>query len=127
MKAKIPGALREQVWMTYCGDKLFRHKCLVSWCENIITPFRFEVGHNLPESKGGTLDIDNLRPICANCNKSMGNRYTIEEFGNISKRTNSIFECFRFSKNPPDAQKSSFSNQTPTSGQKLSAELHPHS
>ena len=106
MKARIPGALREQVWLLYCGDKLFRQKCWVDWCENIITPFRFEVGHNVPESKGGTLDIDNLRPVCSNCNKSMGNRYTIEEFGDISKRTSRLFECFRFNKHPPDVQES---------------------
>jgi hypothetical protein len=29
-------------------------------------------GHVLPESKGGTLDVENLRPICSSCNSSMG-------------------------------------------------------
>jgi|LakMenE01Jun11ns_1017448.scaffolds.fasta_scaffold9286840_2 hypothetical protein len=56
MKKTIPGALREQVWLLHCGDKHFKHKCLVTWCENIMTPFSFECGHNLPESKGGSVN-----------------------------------------------------------------------
>lgn len=97
MKQTIPKSLREKVWIIYCGKK-FEHKCIVRWCENIMTPFSFEVGHNIPESKGGTLNIDNLRPICGNCNKSMGDRYTIDEFSNLSTRSHNVFECFRFSK-----------------------------
>ena len=87
MKKKIPLALREQVWILYCGDKLFKHKCLVNWCENIMTPFNFEAGHNVPESKEGPTDLDNLRPICSKCNKSMGDTYTIDEFSELSKRS----------------------------------------
>ena len=96
-KATIPKSLREQVWIVYCGRK-FEHKCIVKWCENIITPFSFEVGHNIPESKGGKLDIDNLRPICSNCNKSMGNTYTIDEYSALSNRSHNAFNCFKFVK-----------------------------
>lgn len=83
-KAHIPKALREQVWVHY-NKRVFTAKCYVEWCTNNVTPFDFEVGHNIPESKGGTLDIDNLRPICGKCNRSMGNSYTIDEFSDISK------------------------------------------
>ena len=96
-KQKIPKALREQVWITYCG-KTFEKKCVIRWCENSMTPFTFEVGHNIPESKGGTLNIENLRPICSKCNKSMGNTYTIDEFSSLSTRSYKVFECFKFSK-----------------------------
>lgn len=96
-KQKIPKALREQVWISYCGKK-FEFKCTVKWCETIMTPFTFEVGHNIPESKGGTIDINNLRPICSKCNKSMGDDYTIDEFSKLSSRSHNVFECFRFSK-----------------------------
>jgi 5-methylcytosine-specific restriction endonuclease McrA len=82
-KEVIPKALREQVWITYNSTK-YNATCYVRWCSNVITPFKFEVGHNIPESKGGTLDISNLRPICASCNRSMGNRYTIDEFSALS-------------------------------------------
>ena len=96
MKKANPGALREQVWLLYCGDRNFKHKCLVTWCENLMTPFMFEVGHNIPESKGGPTDISNLRPICGKCNRSMGDNFTIDEFSAISKRASSMWECFRY-------------------------------
>ena len=94
VKKKIPAALREQVWTNNCGKK-FEHKCLVTWCETLINVFAFEVGHNVPESKGGSTDLDNLKPICSKCNKSMGNQYTIDEFSELSKRTANPWECFR--------------------------------
>ena len=81
-KNKIPKALREQVWKKYT-DK-FEIKCPVRWCENRINSFDFHVGHNIPESKGGTLDISNLKPICSRCNLSMGALYTIDEWEKLA-------------------------------------------
>lgn len=81
-KASIPKAIREQCWIKYFGKK-FEHKCYISWCENKITVFDFHVGHDKPESEGGTLDIDNLRPICARCNLSMSNQYTITQWDHL--------------------------------------------
>ena len=83
-KAKIPKALREQVWKTNMGAK-FDGKCRIIWCSNIISVFDFEVGHNIPESKGGTLELTNLQPICSRCNRSMGAQYTIDEWNRIVK------------------------------------------
>ena len=84
MKEKIPKALREQVWIHHIGRE-FESKCKVSWCKNKINVFDFQCGHNIPESKGGTLDITNLIPICSRCNLSMGDNYTIDEWSKISK------------------------------------------
>lgn len=78
-KQYIPKALREQVWIKRMG-KCFEGKCSVTWCTNQITVFDFHVGHNVPESKGGTLKINNLEPICSRCNLSMGDNYTIKEW-----------------------------------------------
>ena len=97
-RKKIPSALREQVWLIKYGDKYFKQKCSVKWCENILTPFNFEVGHNIPHSKGGLDDINNLLPICSKCNKSMGNVYTIDEFSEISNRADNPWCCFRYQK-----------------------------
>jgi 5-methylcytosine-specific restriction endonuclease McrA len=71
----------------------------VTWCENVMDPFNFHVAHNQPESKGGATDINNLRPICAKCNASMGDDYTIDEFSALSgpKHTRHLWECFRHS------------------------------
>ena len=52
-------------------------KCYV--CQKPILFTDFEVGHNKPFSKGGTWNINNLRPICRTCNRSMGSM-TIEAF-----------------------------------------------
>jgi 5-methylcytosine-specific restriction endonuclease McrA len=81
-KEPIPKRLREVVWNTYNGDK-YSSKCHVTWCNNIINVFNYQVGHDIPESKGGSLDIENLKPICGNCNLSMGNKYTITEWSKL--------------------------------------------
>lgn len=81
-KAAIPRALREQLWIHYFGET-FKHKCYVRWCLNEINVFNFHVGHNKPESKGGKLNISNLRPICSRCNHSMSNNYTITEWNKL--------------------------------------------
>ena len=81
-KEPIPKRIRELVWTTNNGET-FSHKCYVSWCDNIINVFNFQVGHDIPESKGGTIDIDNLKPICTSCNLSMSNKYTITEWSKL--------------------------------------------
>ena len=83
-KKPIPKALREQLWIKYCG-KTFEHKCFVSWCDNMINVFDYHVGHDNPESKGGTLSLQNLKPLCSRCNLSMSNNFTIKEWNNMMK------------------------------------------
>ena len=95
-KANIPKAIREQVWLQTFG-KVYEKKCYISWCENMISVFDFHVGHDQPESKGGTLDVNNLKPICARCNLSMSNKYTIEEWNKLTKpieKSKKIFKCW---------------------------------
>ena len=84
MKDKIPKALREQVWTAHIGKK-FESKCYIRWCNNTITVFDFQCGHNVPESKGGNTDIHNLLPICSRCNSSMNDSYTIDEWMKLSE------------------------------------------
>jgi hypothetical protein len=79
MKKPINAALRQQVWIKHKG-KIFESICSVSWCKNQINVFNFQCGHNVPESKGGATNINNLYPICVHCNQSMGDRYTIDEW-----------------------------------------------
>ena len=83
VKLKIPKALRQQVWIQNCGKK-FEKECYIHWCKNKINVFNFHCGHNIPESKGGKMNIDNLKPICASCNLSMGDRYTIDQWQRLS-------------------------------------------
>ena len=78
----FPKRIREVVWSTYNGET-YSSKCYVKWCNNMINVFNYQVGHDIPESKGGTFDISNLRPICSNCNLSMGNKWTIQEWSKL--------------------------------------------
>lgn len=82
-KQTIPVRLREAVWTAQMG-KVFEGKCYVTWCNNIITVFDFQCGHDIPESKGGQTTIQNLRPICSRCNLSMGNRYSLAEWNQLT-------------------------------------------
>ena len=78
-KGKIPKALREALWLKFCG-KSFEVKCHTTWCQNRITAYDFQAGHNVPESRGGPTTLDNLIPICSRCNLSMGSQYTFTEW-----------------------------------------------
>ena len=89
-KETIPKRIRELVWTTFNGE-VFENKCYVGWCKNPINVFNFQVGHDIPESKGGTLDITNLKPICSSCNLSMSNKYSITEWSKLIKNTNTIY------------------------------------
>jgi len=76
-KQKIPSKVRTDIWATYIGAHIAEHKCIC--CKKVtIKQSDFEVGHVLSEAQGGTLEINNLRPICSVCNKSMGSRNMVE-------------------------------------------------
>lgn len=81
-KQNIPKKIREQVWLEHNNNN-FDAECKINWCSNIVNVFNYQVGHNIPESKGGTLALDNLYPICDRCNLSMSNKYTIDEWNLI--------------------------------------------
>jgi hypothetical protein len=105
-KLAIPKALKNAVWEKYAGCN-YTVKCCVTWCEQTLTPFTFEAGHNIPESRGGPTTLENLRPICAQCNRSMSNKYTIDEFSdkfgtktkttktNVKSMNYNCFGCFK--------------------------------
>jgi 5-methylcytosine-specific restriction endonuclease McrA len=92
VRKPIPSAIRQQVWIQYIGEK-FKSKCYVNWCKNKMTIFNYHVGHNIPDSKGGTLDVENLRPICVNCNLSMSDNYTIDEWNKLGNKRKNFFSC----------------------------------
>ena len=69
-KIKIPATLRNTVWNTYIGIDKKQSICFCCNSEQI-TFGNFECGHVHAESKKGEMTIQNLRPICGLCNKSM--------------------------------------------------------
>jgi hypothetical protein len=39
------------------------------WCQKRITPAILNLDHKIPVSRGGTWTLDNLRGVCASCNR----------------------------------------------------------
>ena len=70
-KKSIPLPLKKLVWNKYIGEEIGKAKCLCCKLTDI-TQLSFSCGHIIPESKGGKLILDNLKPICQSCNSSMG-------------------------------------------------------
>ena len=70
-KKSIPLPLKKLVWNKYIGEEIGKAKCICCKLTDI-TQLSFSCGHIIPESKGGKLILDNLKPICQSCNSSMG-------------------------------------------------------
>jgi 5-methylcytosine-specific restriction endonuclease McrA len=76
-KEHIPHKVKTDVWDVYIGSHIAEHKCIC--CKRTTIRQRdFQVGHVISEAKGGTLEINNLRPICGTCNRSMGTRNMVD-------------------------------------------------
>jgi hypothetical protein len=75
-RTNLTSAIRTACWRQNCG-KRFEVECFVG-CGAKITPFAYECGHIEAVAKGGSNIIDNLKPICSTCNKSMGSTNMIE-------------------------------------------------
>jgi hypothetical protein len=76
-KQTIPLPIRVKVWNAYIGESCGKSKCMC--CGDVdMTPFRFECGHVKSEYNGGDISVQNLRPICSGCNRSMGKKNMIE-------------------------------------------------
>lgn len=88
-KKKIPKKIKEQIWINYNGEK-YSGKCAIRWCSTKLNVWNFQAGHNIPESKGGSIEVDNLVPICDRCNLSMSNTYTIDEWNKKGSITEKI-------------------------------------
>ena len=70
-KKNISAAVKKLVWNTNIGEDIGKSKCMC--CESTdITQLSFNCGHIVAEAKGGTTIVSNLKPICQNCNSSMG-------------------------------------------------------
>lgn len=76
-KKYIPLVLKRRVWNEWIGNKIGTYKCLCCKLTDI-TQLSFHCGHVIAEKNGGTLTVDNLRPICQSCNSSMGTNNMIE-------------------------------------------------
>lgn len=69
-KEKIPLPVKNTLWSKYFGENI---NGICHCCKT--TPIHltnFDCGHIISEQSGGSVHLDNLKPICRTCNSSMG-------------------------------------------------------
>jgi hypothetical protein len=72
-KKTISATIKKLVWNTNIGEDIGKFKCLC--CKSTdITQLSFNCGHIISEANGGETIVSNLKPICQNCNSSMGTK-----------------------------------------------------
>ena len=72
-KKSIPSAIKKLVWNKNIGEDIGKSKCYCCKSTDISQTY-FHCGHVIAESKGGKTIVSNLKPICQNCNSSMGTK-----------------------------------------------------
>jgi transposase-like protein len=80
-KNNIPKSVKISTWNENFGKHCGEHECYIG-CGKLIYQGDFECGHIIAESKGGLTRVDNLKPICSQCNKSMQTQ-NLEEYKKI--------------------------------------------
>jgi hypothetical protein len=84
----LPKKVREMVWNTHIGKGNGTSKCLC--CKKTdIDQMNFHCGHVISANDRGTDKVDNLRPICALCNLSMGTQNMDDFIKKYMSNTNS--------------------------------------
>ena len=76
-RGPLPAALRVAAWNAAFGERAGEGRC--ACCGRAITQQGFECGHVISRHSGGLDTLDNLRPLCTTCNRSMGAR-NMDEF-----------------------------------------------
>jgi len=72
-KKTISSTIKKLVWNTNIGEDIGKSKCLC--CKSTdITQISFNCGHIIAEANGGETIVSNLKPVCQNCNSSMGTK-----------------------------------------------------
>jgi len=72
-KKTISSTIKKLVWNTNIGEEFGKSKCMC--CKSTdITQMSFNCGHVIAEANGGETIVSNLKPICQNCNSSMGTK-----------------------------------------------------
>lgn len=68
-------AMRKSIYTKWYGGTDRAGKCFCGCNNTVIWEDTVVYGHIIPYSKGGSTNMENLRPICVSCNSSMGNKH----------------------------------------------------
>ena len=77
-RVAVNAAVKTQMWNRWVGQERGESPCFACGTTKV-TQREHEAGHIKPASAGGGDTVDNLRPVCGTCNKSMGVRQ-MDEF-----------------------------------------------
>ena len=77
-KKPISATIKRLVWNTHIGEEVGKAKCMCCKATDI-AQISFNCGHIIAEANGGETIVSNMKPICQNCNSSMGIK-NMEEF-----------------------------------------------
>lgn len=69
-RRSLPAAVRSAVWNAWNGRDAGVAPCIV--CGTCVSQQDFECGHVIASALGGPDTVENLRPVCRLCNRSMG-------------------------------------------------------
>jgi len=95
----ITGEMRLAVWERWVGQRT-RAKCFCCWQANITmlsNHMTFHAGHIISDHNGGDTSVENMLPICRDCNMNM----SAENWDDYIKRNK--LPMRRAGKNPPIA------------------------
>jgi 5-methylcytosine-specific restriction endonuclease McrA len=70
-RKSIPAPIKKMMWEKYVSKELRMGKCFCCQDKDILET-DCHAGHVISDKDGGRVELDNLRPICAKCNLSMG-------------------------------------------------------
>ena len=99
-RPRITGEMRLAVWEKWVGQRT-RAKCFCCWkaCITQLSNYKtFHAGHIISDHNGGETSVDNMLPICRDCNMNMGS----ENWDDYVERNRHPMR--RAGKNPPIAK-----------------------
>ena len=87
-RKNISGTLKRDVWLKYVGNKAMT-KCFCCYKNEIMlcggVHNTWQAGHILSHNNGGLAELNNLHPICKQCNNDMSDE-NWDEF--VNRHTN---------------------------------------
>jgi 5-methylcytosine-specific restriction endonuclease McrA len=69
-RRSIPLAVKQALWNREFGARAGEGCC--ACCGHAVTYQEVECGHVVSSRNGGTDSVDNIKPLCRTCNRSMG-------------------------------------------------------
>jgi 5-methylcytosine-specific restriction endonuclease McrA len=94
----IPAAIKRQSWYNLYGKQTGEGLCQVC-CRNYIYQSDFECGHIISEYNNGPTSLDNLLPICKDCNKSISRKNIVDYVREYHPFNYTIFNIITYIQN----------------------------